>query len=384
MNMSQRKWSRMYSIRRVQCLFSYGVLVLLSILVQCRTCLAFQGSIKLHSSVHRRKWLPITRKERYLYNPGAVHMQQWEGDDLRWSTRIRRRLRRRSSNSDATPVRTTLWSLNVLLFFYQIITTVRFIRQSHPDYWPSHAMTITADAVVGSSISGPLIRDFGFASFFARSQPHRYLTSGFFHGGILHLLINLESWRRQPSWLETGLGAPLYLTTFLISIVGGNLLQVIGANNPIEQTLCLGSSGGICGLYGLMYASLIRMGNRGATGRIARGMATIMFASLFLESVSVMSHIGGFLAGIFMAIAFSPSYKKDYSMRRKNSAEYDPAPRDFRQAMGFGIVPTSRGILPLPLLWAAIAIGLAFAKPKFRTMPALVVKGLLVPGSLTS
>lgn len=311
-------------------------------------------------------------------------MQEWEGDDLRWSTRIRRRLQRRSANGDATPVKTTLLSLNAILFLYHIVTTVDSIRRIHPDFWPSHAMTIVSDTVIGSSVPGPLIRDFGFLSSLAQNQPHRYLTSGFFHSGILHLLINVDTWRRQPSWLETGLGAPLYITTFLMSIVGGNLGHASGLNHILDQTMCLGPSAGISGLYGLMYTSLIRMGNRDATRRIARGMATMIIASLFLENVSFTSHVTGFLVGVAMAVLFSPGYKKDYSMRRKNSAEYDSAPRDFRQAMGFGIVPTDRGVLPISLLWVGLAVLYLFSQPKFHTIPALIVKGLLVPGSLTS
>jgi membrane associated rhomboid family serine protease len=275
--------------------------------------------------------------------------------------------------------------LNILLFLYQTITTLDFLRQRHPEYWPSHAASMLADTLVGSSLPGPLVRDFAFSPHLAKMQPHRYLTSGFLHGGILHLLVNLDTWRRQPAWLETGLGAPLYLTTFFISIVAGNLGLARGiSNNPLDPAWCLGASGGICGLYGLMYASLIRMGNREAARRIFRGMATLTLASLFLESVSTLSHIGGFVAGVVMAIFFSPSYKKNYMMRRKNSTEYDPAPRDFRQAMGFGIMATERGMLPLALLWAALACAWALAGPTFRAMPALVLKGFLFPGSLSS
>jgi hypothetical protein len=211
------------------------------------------------------------------------------------------------------------------------------------------------------------------------------LTSGFFHGGIIHLLINLDTLRRQPSWLETGLGAPLYLTTFLSSIVAGNVGCAMGVNDDLfGQSLCLGSSGGICGLYGLLYASLIRMGNRGAASRIARGMAILFLSGFFVEGMSNTSHLGGFVCGLVMAVLFSPSYKKSYSLRRKNSVEYDPSPRDFRQAMGFGVMPSERGMIPLPLFWGVMGVLFVLAKPKFRAIPALLFKGLLFPGSVSS
>lgn len=317
----------------------------------------------------------------------VLQMKDWEGDDLRWTTKLRRRLQRRSTGDEGTPAKNTLISLNLLFFLYQTVTTVNYLRQRHPTYWPSHALSMIADSIVGSSVQGPLVRDFGFSTFLAQRQPHRYLTSGFLHGGIIHLLINMDTLRRQPAWLETGLGVPLYLTTFLLSIVAGNIGHSIGALNddPFSPAaICLGSSGGICGMYGLLFASLIRMGNRGATSRIARGMLTIFLSGLFVENMSNMSHLGGFLCGIIMAILFSPSYKKSYSLRRKNSVEYDPAPRDFRQAMGFGIMPSERGLIPLPLLWGVLGILYALAKPKFRAMPAMVIKGLLFPGSVSA
>jgi hypothetical protein len=110
----------------------------------------------------------------------------------------------------------------------------------------------------------------------------------------------------------------------------------------------------------------------------------MILSGFFVESISSMSHIGGFLCGIAVAVFFAPSYRKDYSMRRKNSAEYDPAPREFRQAMGFGVMPTQRGILPLSLLWVVAVFLLVATRPEFRQIPALVAKGLLFPGTLIS
>lgn len=324
---------------------------------------------------------PLEGKREYT---SLFSMDQWEGDDLRWMTRWWRRRRRSWSGSDQeTPAKNSLMAFQLVSFLYQTTTTVDFIRRAHPEFWPSHALSILRDVIVGSSVRGPLLMDFGYSNSLAQNHPHRFLTSAFLHGGILHLLVNLDSFRRQPSWLETGLGKPLYLTTFLVSIVGGNLFHAYGVKDPFDRTLVVGMSGGICGLYGLMYGSLIRMGNGRAASQIARGMATVIIPSFFIESISSMSHIGGFLCGIAMAILFSPGYQKNYSMRRKNSAEYDPAPRDFRQVMGFGVMPTERGRLPLSLIWGAFVIFLA-AKPSLRKIPALIAKGLLFPGSLTA
>ena len=369
--------------------FPVVILHFLSCAVQ--SCYAFpvNGNLQImsHPLRHIRREIqgPLQFWDEKISTDVVLFMHnKWEGDDLRWSTRLRRRLGRRSSRGVDTPAKTALIFMNILLFVYQTVTTVNSLRRNHPSYWPRHAAGMITDTVVGSAILGPLCLDFGFSNFLSRNQPHRYLTSGFFHSGLLHLLINMDTLRRQASWLETGLGVPLYFTTFLMSIVAGNAGHFIGANDPFDRTMCLGSSGGICGLYGLMYVSLIKMGNKGAAGRIARGMATMIVASFFIENMSIASNFGGFLGGVIMATLFSPSYKSNYSLRRKNSIEYDPAPRDFRQAMGFGVMPTERGMLPLSVLWLSLVVICTLAAPSFRSIPALVIKGFLFPGSLTS
>lgn len=317
--------------------------------------------------------------------------RDWEGDDLRWMTRFRRRLRRLSlgSGDNPTPCKFSLMGLYVLFFLYQTMTTIFWIQEQYPTYWPSQAMSIISDTILGTSIQGPLQKDFGFSIAYASYQPHRYLMSSFLHGGIFHLLLNLDALRRQPAWLETGLGGPLYCTTFLISVIVGNSAHYLGIykNNPFDRTLILGASGGICGLYGLMYGSLLRMGNTRGTFLVLRGMAITILSGLFMESISSMSHVGGFLCGIIIAMVFSPSYRKDYAMRRKNSVGYDSAPRDYRQVMGFGVMPTENGMVPLSLFFWSIGLGglvMVATRPEFLQIPAIIIKGLLSPGSLTT
>lgn len=314
-----------------------------------------------------------------------TRLYMWEGDDIRWTSRFWRRFLRRSRDrASSTPIRTTLMATQCFMFIYQIMTTVNFIRQGHPDYWPRYALSMIGDASLGTSVVGPLTRDFAFSCALSHNQPHRFLTSGFVHGGILHLLVNMDTIGRQPSWIETGLGGGLYLTTFILSIVAGNLGHMYAMESPWDRGLVLGSSGGVCGLYGLMYVSLLKMGNGRAATSIARGMLTLFVAGSFFDSISSPSHIGGFLCGVVLGILCGPkSYQKDYSLRRKNSVQYDDAPKDYRQAMGFGNSPSKKRWIPLPLLWGCLATGIiALGGRQFRTMPALVLKGFLFPGSL--
>jgi membrane associated rhomboid family serine protease len=294
-------------------------------------------------------------------------------------------MRRSYGPLQVQPISSTLIATNVLMFTYQVVNTVQWIAMRYPQHWPRQALAVLWDALLGSTSPGPLTRDFFYTTVWAQRQPHRYLTAGFLHGGIIHLLLNMESLRRLPTWLETGLGGGVYLTTFLASVVAGNVGHTfLAADGITANAACLGASGGICGLYGLLFVSLSRMGSQRAASQVLWGMGRVILYGLLLTNVSNASHIAGFGAGIAMGLLLAPTYRKSYSARRKNSLEVDVHSRDYRTAMGFGMEPSTRGgLVPLSLVWLSAAV-CVLVMPRLRSAPQLVLRGLLKPGSLTS
>lgn len=305
---------------------------------------------------------------------------RWEGDDIRWTRKMRRRFV--DIIRAIQPAKATLIISNIAFFLYQVINSIQYIRRQYPQYWPQQALYIIADTLAGTSITGPFTMDFVHSNALSRAQPHRYFTSGFLHGNLLHLLINMDSLRRLPSWLETGLGWPLFVTAYVGSIITGNIGYTWLTKHSFDASLCLGASGGICGLYGLMFIALAKMGNTRATAQVAQSMGFLFLYGLFIENVSNASHVGGFLGGVLIGLLCGPNYRKSYTLRRKWSVEVDTAPRGYRDVMGFGNVPTTSGTLPLQVLWIVAAVA-AVAQPKFRAIPGLILNGLLRPGSLT-
>eukprot|EP00535_Pseudo-nitzschia_heimii_P001762 CAMPEP_0197192586 /NCGR_PEP_ID=MMETSP1423-20130617/25274_1 /TAXON_ID=476441 /ORGANISM="Pseudo-nitzschia heimii, Strain UNC1101" /LENGTH=249 /DNA_ID=CAMNT_0042645495 /DNA_START=159 /DNA_END=908 /DNA_ORIENTATION=- len=246
-------------------------------------------------------------------------------------------------------------------------------------------MEMIVDSIWGSAIvNGPLTNTFGFSAAFSKADiPYRYITSGFFHSGLLHLLVDVGVLYWQPSWLSAGLGAPLYLTTFFGSIIAGNIAHVMNSSDRLfDVSMLLGSSSGICGLFGLMFVCLTRIANinpsngGASSGQLFRGMAIMIILGLKMDNVNTAMNIGGFFGGIIIGILCGPRYEKDYAMRRKNSAGYDPFLRDYRSVMGFGILPTDRGLISLKVLCTAI-IAAVISIPKYRNIPVTIVQGLL-------
>eukprot|EP00980_Cylindrotheca_fusiformis_P028201 scaffold22586_cov138-Cylindrotheca_fusiformis.AAC.21 len=313
---------------------------------------------------------------------GKQSIPEWDGDDIRLSSRIRRRIERSNLRIASSRSKSFLITLNLVFFLFQTITTVNFIRKSHPSYWPRHALSIVSDALMGTSISGPVKENFCFSNALANQQPHRYLTSGFIHHSIIHILINIIALRNQPSWLSMGLGGPLYLTTYFLSIITGNMAHYWYIKNPFDRTLSMGASGAIGGLYGLMYVQLARMNNGRGTFRVIKGMGLLFLLGALIENVSPVSQTGGFIGGALLGILCAPGYKKSYSLRRKNSVEYDPLSQDYRQEVGYGVLPTKKGWIPLPVVWAAIALLLVAGDNQIRMIPAKILSGLVSPLSL--
>lgn len=302
----------------------------------------------------------------------------WDGDDLRWTERFRRRIETRWEKGTDTPVRDALIASNIAMYVYQAINTLYYLKATFPSYWPSWSMISDAVLESGTTI-GPLTRAFMFSAHLGKRQPHRYLTSGFLHGGILHLLGNLYALHEMPTWLETGLGWPLFVTTYVVGIVAGNGAHARYAMD--EFLIGIGASGGIVALAGLSFVALAKMKNQSGTMQILKNVAALLVVGAVLPNVSNAAHVGGFLSGCLMGLLFSPGYRKSYSLRRQNAYNVDTAPKDFRKAMGFGIVPKDRAPIPLAVLWAAVVFYIS-TDYRFRNTPALVWRGLIRPGSL--
>jgi len=227
---------------------------------------------------------------------------------------------------------------------------------------------------------GPFTTDFYFVSGkLARFQPHRFLTAGFLHGSAIHLLVNMQSLYQLPMFLEKGFGAPLYLAVYLTSIVTGNFSHdiVTGGNG----TPCLGASGGICGLNGLLFTLLRKMDRDKESNVVLNNMFSMIIFGFMSSRVSNAGHIGGFVAGMIMGHFFAPNFKKSWSAKRSRWNDSDSN----AQLRSFGLLKSSYGeyksIIPLSYFYAALAF-VFLTKAYIRDIPFTIIRGFLNPGRL--
>ena len=243
-------------------------------------------------------------------------------------------------------------------------------------------------ALTVASSLGPFTMDFVNQGLLTRLQPHRLLTSGFLHGSLIHLAFNMRYLWKMPKWVEdnggsgNGLGGwVLYLTTYLSSIVMGNVMRDVFTTTGVGvSTLCLGASGGICGLNGLMFALLRKMGNQREGTLVLKNMAFLILFGQLMDGVSNSAHVGGFLCGALIGWLFGPNYSSGYS-KWSLSMDENEASREYRTVMGNGINP-DQGSIPLRYAWGAAGL-VILLRPEFRSIPGCILKGFQRPGALS-
>jgi membrane associated rhomboid family serine protease len=118
----------------------------------------------------------------------------------------------------------------------------------------------------------------------------RLITAAFLHLGPVHLALNMLALLVFGSELERGLGRWRYLAVYLLSILGGAAAIQLFTLSPVA-----GASTGIWGLMGAFGVLLL------AQKQDLRGIATLvalnLLISVLVPGISLVGHIGGFVAG---------------------------------------------------------------------------------------
>lgn len=150
-----------------------------------------------------------------------------------------------------------------------------------------------------------------------RENLYTLVTSMFLHGGLDHLVLNMLFLLIAGDGCERAMGHLRFLAFYLIAGVFSGLFYVY--MDTASSITAIGASGAI---FGILAAFAILFPFRmviSFVGFIPVPLPAIIFVilSIWLETVYVMTganphiahtaHIGGFLAGVFLTLLFSPS-----------------------------------------------------------------------------
>ncbi len=166
-----------------------------------------------------------------------------------------------------------------------------------------YAMLVLADG--GTDIDPRTIAIWGglVPQPFMSEEPWRYLTAGFLHFSLVHIITNMICLLAWGVPLERGLGTPRFVLMFLASIIGGSFLSVAMHEGPF---IGAGASGGVSGLLGALMGLwfLKRIGVPASFFVINIGLNIAV--ALFAPNVDWQAHLGGFLTGMVLALVLAP------------------------------------------------------------------------------
>lgn len=145
-------------------------------------------------------------------------------------------------------------------------------------------------------------------------QLYRWLTSGFVHIGVLHLLFNGFALYYFGVVSEQVLGSARFLALFCAAVIGGNLLSDVVALLEIAQfsgvenypQIIAGASGGVMGLGAfLLLIGVLNIPTRFVlnTKNLALILALNLVMGFALDGINNAGHIGGALVGAWLALA---------------------------------------------------------------------------------
>lgn len=132
----------------------------------------------------------------------------------------------------------------------------------------------------------------------AQWRPWTFVTSGFLHGGIFHLVLNMWALWAIGKYIEQSLGHWRYAAIFLLSVIGGHVavLFFTSAVDPTEWfRRTLGASGGIFGLFGALFVLNRRMGAQ--SGQVLALIAMNLVLTFTVPGISWQGHLGGLIVG---------------------------------------------------------------------------------------
>jgi rhomboid protease GluP len=140
----------------------------------------------------------------------------------------------------------------------------------------------------------------------------RLLTSTFLHGGVMHLLANMCGLLFAGVFLEPKLGKTKYAIVYIVT----GLLASATSLWWHQNTVSVGASGAIFGLYGVFLALLL---TKVFPKEFSKAFltSTLVFVGYNLLAglrggIDNAAHIGGLVSGFVIGLILSPQIKRDH------------------------------------------------------------------------
>jgi len=144
----------------------------------------------------------------------------------------------------------------------------------------------------------------------ANGQWWRLITSTFLHAGIIHLAYNMFALIVVGIFLESVIGSITFLIIYLITGFIASISSLL-YNDP---TICVGASGAIFGMYGILVALLLlKYIDKNLSSMLKTSVVIFIGLNLvmgfFDGKIDLAAHLGGLISGFTIGIIYFP-FKK--------------------------------------------------------------------------
>lgn len=127
----------------------------------------------------------------------------------------------------------------------------------------------------------------------------RIITSGFLHGGFIHLALNMFVLYILGTLLEPAIGTRRLLAIYAVSLIAGSFGALL-LTEPFRYTV--GASGAIYGLFG---ATLLVARNRGLDQIVTQlgfWLVLNLVLTFSISGISIGGHLGGLAGGVLAGL----------------------------------------------------------------------------------
>jgi len=193
-----------------------------------------------------------------------------------------------------TPVVRLLLFANVIVFGLQQITRDELVI--HFALWPLGSFPVEGGGRVGFEL-------------------WQLITSGFLHGGVTHIVLNMYALYAFGSMVERTMGARRFAYLYFASVLTGSLVQLLVVTANLDQGIAptIGASGGVFGVL-LAFAAMFPHTRvllvfppipMKAWVLVAGYAAIELMMGVFgtSQGVAHFAHLGGMLGAIIVLLA---------------------------------------------------------------------------------
>lgn len=129
-------------------------------------------------------------------------------------------------------------------------------------------------------------------------QYYRLFTSGFLHGGIVHLSLNMLALYSVGPIVERYFGKIKYIIIYMVSLLLSSALSCV-----LSDSVSIGASGAIFGLLGSLLVIGLYNRNRISAGFVKSVISVIainLIIGFTIPNIDNYGHIGGLLGGMLV------------------------------------------------------------------------------------